>query len=166
MHSINASGHKYGLVYPGIQRASNRIANHVAEEIAAIGPYRLITNGCDLPVLAFTVAPEVTNYTVFDVSARMRESGWLVPAYTFPANREDLSVLRVVVRAGLTNDMADMFLTNLRKQNRMARVTRGSHARTTPRGARKLPPLAHRLPHVADPDGLASRLRDGDRLRD
>jgi glutamate decarboxylase len=67
-------------------------------------------------VLAFTPAPSVANYTVFDVSARLREFGWLVPAYTFPENREDLSVLRVVVRAGLTRDMADLFLADLRKQ--------------------------------------------------
>ena len=53
---------------------------------------------------------------MFDVSARLRERGWLVPAYTFPENREDLSVLRVVVRAGLTTDMADLFLADLRKQ--------------------------------------------------
>ena len=53
---------------------------------------------------------------MFDVSARLREFGWLVPAYTFPKNREDLSVLRVVVRAGLTNDMADLFLADMRKQ--------------------------------------------------
>lgn len=26
------------------------------------------------------LAPEVKNYTVFDVSARLREEGWLVPA--------------------------------------------------------------------------------------
>jgi glutamate decarboxylase len=53
---------------------------------------------------------------VFDVSARLREFGWLVPAYTFPENRQDLSVLRVVVRAGMTVDMADLFLADLRKQ--------------------------------------------------
>jgi glutamate decarboxylase len=99
-----------------VQRSSNRIARHIAQQIAAIGPYRLITDGSDLPVLAFTLAPSVTNYTVFDVSARLRENGWLVPAYTFPKNREDLSVLRVVVRAGLTTDMADLFLTDLGKQ--------------------------------------------------
>ena len=174
VHSINASGHKYGLVYPGVgwaiwrdkealprdlvfdvnylggsmptfalnfsrpgsevlaqyfmflalgkdgyeevQRASNRIARHIANEIAAIGPYRLITDGSDLPVVAFTLAAEATNYTVFDVSARLREFGWLVPAYTFPKNRDDLSVLRIVVRAGLTTDMADLFLADLRKQ--------------------------------------------------
>ena len=174
VHSINASGHKYGLVYPGVgwaiwrdeaalprdlvfdvnylggsmptfalnfsrpgsevlaqyfmflslgrqgyeevQRASSRIAQHIARELTHIGPYRLITDGSGLPVVAFALKPEVTNYTVFDVSARLRESGWLVPAYTFPENRTDLSVLRVVVRAGLTNDMADLFLRDVRKQ--------------------------------------------------
>jgi len=174
VHSINASGHKYGLVYPGvgwaiwrdaaalprdlvfevnylggkmptfalnfsrpgsevlaqyfmflalgkegygdIQRASNRVACYIAAEIAKIGPYRLITDGSELPVLAFTVRDEITNYTVFDVSASLRERGWLVPAYTFPEHREDLSVLRVVVRAGMTSDMADAFLADLRKQ--------------------------------------------------
>ena len=82
------------------------------------------------------------NYTVFDVSARLREFGWLVPAYTFPANREDLSVLRVVVRAGITNDMADLFLANMRKQTDVARVARGSDAEATRRGGPQLPTLA------------------------
>jgi glutamate decarboxylase len=174
VQSINASGHKYGLVYPGVgwaiwrdqealprelvfdvnylggsmptfalnfsrpgseviaqyymfvslgaegyravQQGSSRVAQHIAREIAAIGPYRLLTDGTDLPVFAFTLKPEVKNYTVFDVSARLREQGWLVPAYTFPENRQDLSVLRVVVRAGMSRDMADLFLDAVRKQ--------------------------------------------------
>jgi glutamate decarboxylase len=37
-----------------------------------------------------------------------------VPAYTFPANREDLAVLRVVCRNGFTDDLAGMFLDDLR----------------------------------------------------
>jgi glutamate decarboxylase len=174
VHSINASGHKYGLVYPGvgwaiwrekdclpsdlvfevnylggsmptfalnfsrpgseviaqyymfvslgfdgykeIQCASSAIAQHIAKEIEEIGPYWTLTDGSDLPVFAFALKPEVTNYSVFDVSARLREEGWLVPAYTFPEKREDLAVLRVVVRAGFTRDMADLFLGSLRKQ--------------------------------------------------
>jgi glutamate decarboxylase len=174
VQSINASGHKYGLVYPGVgwaiwrdrealpqdlvfevnylggkmptfalnfsrpgsevvaqyymfvalgaygfravQEASSSIAQHIAKQISFIGPYRLITDGSELPVFAFALEPEIKNYTVFDVSARLREQGWLVPAYTFPEKREDLSVLRVVVRAGFTRDMADLFLEGLRKQ--------------------------------------------------
>jgi len=102
--------------YEEVQRASNRIAGHIAKEIASMGPYRLITDGSELPVVAFALSPDVTKYTVFDVSARLREFGWLVPAYTFPENRTDLSVLRVVVRGGLTTDMADLFLADVRKQ--------------------------------------------------
>jgi glutamate decarboxylase len=67
-------------------------------------------------VFAFALAPEVTNYTVFDVSDRLRQNGWLVPAYTFPENRQDLSVLRIVIRAGMTHEMADHLLDDLRRQ--------------------------------------------------
>jgi glutamate decarboxylase len=174
VQSINASGHKYGLVYPGVgwalwrdsaalpaelifdvnylgghmptfalnfsrpgsevvtqylmftslgrdgyravQQRSSDIARRLAAEIAQIGPYRLISDASDLPVFAFALAPEVTNYTVFDVSDRLRERGWLIPAYTFPANRTDLSVLRIVVRAGMTNEMADLLLRDLRSR--------------------------------------------------
>jgi glutamate decarboxylase len=158
VQSINASGHKFGLVYPGVgwavwrdRRALPRelvfdvnylgghmptfalnfsrpgseviaqyfmfmslgrsgytsvmsqlrdLATHISSAIGELGPYRLITDGTELPVFAFALAPEIKNYTVFDVSERLRERGWLVPAYSFPTNREDLSVLRVVVRAG------------------------------------------------------------------
>jgi glutamate decarboxylase len=174
VQSINASGHKYGLVYPGVgwaiwrekealprdlvfdvnylggsmptfalnfsrpgseviaqyfmfvslgaagyravQQGSSAVAQHIAREVAKIGPYRLLTDGSDLPVFAFALAPEVTNYSVFDVSDRLRQEGWLVPAYSFPENRQDLAVLRVVVRAGMSYDMANLFVAALRKQ--------------------------------------------------
>ncbi len=174
VQSINASGHKYGLVYPGVgwavwrdhsalpedlvfrvnylggnmptfalnfsrpgsevvaqyfmfmslgrdgytetMRKLREIATYLADSIEQIGPYRLISRGDQLPVFAFTLAPEVTNYTVFDVSDRLRQGGWLVPAYTFPENRQDLSVLRIVVRSGMHIDMADKLLELLRRQ--------------------------------------------------
>jgi glutamate decarboxylase len=174
VQSINASGHKYGLVYPGVGWAIWRntealpadlifdvnylgghmptfalnfsrpgseviaqyfmfmslgregyqhviqtaqdVARQISAGIAEIGPYRLLTDGSDLPVFAFTLAPEVENYSVFDVSDRLRMRGWLVPAYTFPENRQDLSVLRIVVRAGMNHDMADLLLEHLREQ--------------------------------------------------
>ena len=169
--SINTSGHKYGLVYPGVgwavwrtkealpaelvfnvnylggnmptfalnfsrpgsevvaqyytflrlghagfrqvQRASRDIAQYVSGQIEAMGPFALITRGDQLPVFAFTTKPEITAYDVFDVSRRLRERGWLVPAYTFPENRTDLAVLRVVVRNGFSRDLADLLLADL-----------------------------------------------------
>ena len=67
-------------------------------------------------MFAFTLRPDVRNYTVFDVSERLRERGWLVPAYSFPADREDLSVLRIVVRAGMHRDMAEQLIDALREK--------------------------------------------------
>jgi len=173
VQSINASGHKYGLVYPGVgwalwrnedalprdlvfdvnylgghmptfalnfsrpgsevvaqyfmfttlgregyqrvMQAAQDVATHLSSEIGKMGPYRLITEGRDLPVFAFAINPDVTNYTVFDVSDKLRQHGWLVPAYTFPENRQDLSVLRIVVRAGMTMQMAEALLEHLRE---------------------------------------------------
>jgi glutamate decarboxylase len=172
VQSINASGHKYGLVYPGVgwaiwrdkaalpsdlvfdvnylgghmptfslnfsrpgsevvaqyfmfaslgregytatMRNLQQTAMHISEGVSELGPYRLVSDGSELPVFAFTLAPKVTNYTVFDVSDRLRERGWLVPAYTFPENRQDLSVLRIVVRAGMHLEMADQLLNHMR----------------------------------------------------
>ncbi|MDC0773808.1 glutamate decarboxylase [Streptomyces sp. HD] len=169
--SINTSGHKYGLVYPGVgwalwrdrealpeelvfrvnylggdmptfalnfsrpgaqvvaqyysflrlgrdgyravQQASRDVAAKVADAVQQLGDFRLLTRGDELPVFAFTTAPEVTAYDVFDVSRRLREKGWLVPAYTFPPNREDLSVLRVVCRNGFSEDLAELFVEDL-----------------------------------------------------
>ena len=155
--SINASGHKYGLVYPGVgwmiwrdaealpedlifwvnylgdnmptfalnfsrpgaqvvaqyynflrlgfdgyrrvQQYARDVAMYPAGEIEKLGPFELLTRGDELPVFAFKLRDDVKNFTVFDVSTALRERGWQVPAYTFPANREDLAALRVVVAA-------------------------------------------------------------------
>jgi glutamate decarboxylase len=97
---------------------AQRVARRISQGVAEMGPYNLISDGSDLPVFAFALDPSVENYTVFDVSDRLRQHGWLVPAYTFPANREDLNVLRVVVRAGMTHDMADLLLEHLGHETR------------------------------------------------
>jgi glutamate decarboxylase len=102
--------------YCRVMQGAQEVALHLSSQIAEMGPYRLVSEGTDLPVFAFALAPEVENYSVFDVSDRLRQRGWLVPAYTFPENRQDLSVLRIVVRAGMTHEMADHLLEYLREQ--------------------------------------------------
>jgi glutamate decarboxylase len=101
--------------YRAVQQAARDVATGMAGRIEALGDFRLLTRGDELPVFAFTTAPDVTAYDVFDVSRRLRESGWLVPAYTFPANREDLSVLRVVCRNGFSADLAELLTQDLER---------------------------------------------------
>ena len=172
--SINTSGHKYGLVYPGVgwvvwrdtdalpgdlifwvnylgdnmptfalnfsrpgaqvvaqyynflrlgfdgyaavQGYARDVATTLSAQIAELGPFELLTRGDELPVFAFTLADGIDNYSVFDVSNSLRERGWLLPAYTFPKNREDLAALRVVVKRGFGHDMANLLVEDIKRQ--------------------------------------------------
>jgi glutamate/tyrosine decarboxylase-like PLP-dependent enzyme len=81
--------------YRKIQQACRDTAMYLSSKIAQMGPFDLITNGGDIPVFAWKLKDEVaaqTNYTLFDLADKLRERGWLVPAYTMPKNREDLAV--------------------------------------------------------------------------
>jgi glutamate decarboxylase len=91
------------------------VARYTADAVAKAGPFRLITDGSELPVFAFALDGDDRGFTVFDLSERLRDRGWLVPAYTFPENRQDLAVLRVVVRNGMSRDLADLLIADLRR---------------------------------------------------
>ena len=68
----------------------------------------------DLPVVTFRLAGE-PGYTVFDISEKLRERGWIVPAYTMAPNAQDIAVLRVVVIDSLSRDMVDMLLADIQR---------------------------------------------------
>ena len=100
--------------YRRVQLSCRAVAKRLSTTIAGLGPFRLLTDGTQLPVFAFVVDGDQP-FSVFDVSAGLREQGWLVPAYTFPKNREDIAALRIVVRNGFTHDLADLLLDDLRR---------------------------------------------------
>jgi glutamate decarboxylase len=171
VHSINTSGHKYGLVYPGVgwalwrdadslpeelvfrvnylggdtptmalnfsrpgaqvvaqyyaflrhgrqgyyevQKACRDTARWTADGVAALGPFELLSDGSELPVFAFKLKDGGGHYTVYDIADHLRQRGWLVPAYSFPANLEDTNVIRIVVRNGFSRDLAKMLIDDL-----------------------------------------------------
>ena len=170
--SINVSGHKYGLTYPGLgfvvwrskddlpedlifhvnylggdmptftlnfSRPGNQIigqyynfvrlgregyrriietlrdiAMHLSTEIAAMGPFEVVSDGSAEPVLAFKLK-DPSRFTVFHVSEALRMGGWQVPAYTMPENATDVAVLRIVVREGFGMDLASDLLEALQR---------------------------------------------------
>lgn len=48
-----------------------------------------------------------------DLSNRLRQDGWTVPAYTLPKNRVDDWVLRIVVKESFTMDMANLLIQSI-----------------------------------------------------
>jgi len=95
-----------------VQLTCRDVATSLSATIAATGAFDLLTDGSELPVFAFVVR-EGEPFSAFDVSAALRESGWLVPAYTFPKDREDIAALRIVVRNGFSHDLAGMLMDDL-----------------------------------------------------
>jgi glutamate decarboxylase len=192
--SINTSGHKYGLVYPGVgwvlwrdsdalpqelvfnvnylggnmptfalnfsrpgsevvaqyytffrlgtegfravQQSARDVATFLSGRIEAMPEFRLLSRGDELPVFAFTTNESVTGWDVFALSRALRERGWQVPAYTFPEDRQDLSVLRIVCRNGFSHDLADLLLADLRGAVEQLNSNSGDGAATGPAGFR------------------------------
>ncbi|WP_099023247.1 glutamate decarboxylase [Mycolicibacterium palauense] len=161
--SINVSGHKYGLTYPGIgfvvwrsaeylpeelvfrvnylggdmptftlnfSRPGNQVvgqyynflrlgrdgftevmrclsetARWIADELEQMPMFEVISDGSAIPVVSFRLV-DGAEYSVFDISAMLRGYGWQVPAYTMPDDATDVAVLRIVVREGLSANLA------------------------------------------------------------
>ena len=173
VHSINASGHKFGLVYPGmgwalwrdgsalpeelvmrvsylggdmptfglnfsrpgaqvllqyynflrlgregyrrVQQACQDVAMHLSGEISKMGMFELLSDGADIPVFAWRLREgHKRMWDLYDLSNKLRERGWQVPAYPMPANMQDITVMRVVVRNGVSMDLAELLLSDIR----------------------------------------------------
>jgi glutamate decarboxylase len=171
--SINASGHKYGLVYPGVGwlifRDESDLPDELVFSVNYLGGeeetftlnfskaatmvlaqyYNFIRLGFDgykrimetcmenakylmkvakeggrahslvpmdklfMPVLVFKSAHEKISGA--ELSAVLRQSGWIVPAYTLPPNAESVEVMRVVIRESFSRDMAEMLVDDMRQ---------------------------------------------------
>ncbi|MFF3037439.1 glutamate decarboxylase [Arthrobacter citreus] len=175
VHSISTSGHKYGLVYPGlgwvvwrerqwlpedlifyvsylggdmptfalnfsrpgaqvvlqfymflrlgfdgykkVQQACQDVALYLSHGISEIGPFELWNDGSDIPVFAWRLKEGHTDrWTLYNLADRLRTKGWLVPAYPMPDNLGNLTVERIVVRNGLSMDLAGRLLKDIQDE--------------------------------------------------
>ena len=172
--SISTSGHKYGLVYPGlgwviwrdksylpadmsfsvnylganitqvglnfsrpaaqilaqyynfihlgmdgyreIHSNSMDIAEYCHDKIGRMPCFENYSKTLDNPLFIWRMKPEYdkkANWTLFDLQDKLMQKGWMVPAYTMPKNIEDMVVMRIVVRQGMSRDMADMLIGDI-----------------------------------------------------
>jgi glutamate decarboxylase len=172
--SISTSGHKYGLVYPGlgwviwkgkeylpeemsfsvnylgasitqvglnfsrpaaqiiaqyynfihlgmegykeIHSNSMAIAEYCHDAIGKMPCFQNYAKKLDNPLFIWMLDPEYdkkANWTLFDLQDKLMQSGWMVPAYTMPKDIEDMVVMRIVVRQGMSRDMADMLMADI-----------------------------------------------------
>ncbi|MDR5700824.1 glutamate decarboxylase [Agromyces aerolatus] len=173
VNSISTSGHKYGLVYPGVgwvvwrntavlpesmifhvsylggdmptlalnfsrpgsqvllqyyqflrlgfegyrevQQNSIDVATYLSSEIEKIGPFSLVSKGDTIPVFAWVLKEGHTDkWTLYDLADRLRMKGWLVPAYPMADDMSDVVLQRIVVKVGLSRDLASALLADIK----------------------------------------------------
>jgi glutamate decarboxylase len=100
--------------YQRIHQTCQDIAMNLSKNLEDTGVFEILHDGHCLPVLCFKLKdPDNVNFTVFDLSDRLRMMGWQVPAYSMPENLTNLSVMRVVVREGMSRELATLLMENI-----------------------------------------------------
>ncbi|MEP7035786.1 MAG: pyridoxal-dependent decarboxylase, partial [Actinomycetota bacterium] len=104
--------------YKGIHDASYEVGQYLASEIAKLGPFELLCDSSPatgIPTVTWRIREgDDPGYTLFDLADRLRERGWQVPAYTLTGTASDIPVQRILVRLGVSRDLASLLMDDLR----------------------------------------------------
>ncbi len=103
--------------YKEVQQACMDIATYAHDEIAKMKPFVNYSDSVENPLFVWHMDEEyfkTAKWTLFDLQAELQTSGWMVPAYTMPADLKEMVVMRIVVRNGMSKDLTDMLLGDIR----------------------------------------------------
>lgn len=105
--------------YAKIHGACYGTARWFAAELAGLGPFEIIYGGdpaAGIPCVSWKLRDGLkVPFGLYDLADRLRVRGWQVPAYSMPPDREDLVVQRILVRNGVTRDLASALLGDFRR---------------------------------------------------
>jgi glutamate decarboxylase len=99
--------------YEQIVRTMLANASELGSRLGAIDGLELVSDGSVFPIVTVR-AGDPQQIDVTTLSHVLRERGWIVPAYTLPADAEHITVLRMVVKENFSRDMVDMLVHDLR----------------------------------------------------
>ena len=116
--------------YVKVQNAAYTVAQRIAEGIRELDLFDLVFDADPakgIPAVTWT-ARDGDDGKLFDLAQELRMRGWLVPAYTLPPDQQQHAVQRIVVRHGMSIDMAELLLADMRRSlDALARAPRGAH---------------------------------------
>jgi glutamate decarboxylase len=104
--------------YRKVHDACYLAGSFLAKEVVKLGPFELL---CDanpqtgIPSVAWRIREgEDPGYTLYDLADRLRVRGWQVPAYPLTGSVSDIAVQRILVRQGVSRDMGELLLQDLK----------------------------------------------------
>jgi glutamate decarboxylase len=101
--------------YTRIVRHTLDNAIHLRQRLVDSGYFVIMNETQRIPVVALTLSPKAKNFNEFDVSAKVRERGWVLSAYSMPPDAQDVRSLRVVVRPHLNRTVIDSLAQDIIK---------------------------------------------------
>lgn len=103
--------------YRKIHQACYQTAAYFADELSKLGPFEIIYNGRGgIPGLLWTLKEaDTAGFSLYSLSEKLRSRGWQVPAYSMPEDRKDLVVMRALVRHGVSRDLIDLLLCDIKR---------------------------------------------------
>jgi glutamate decarboxylase len=103
--------------YRKIHSACYETAEYIAREIEGLGPFEILYDGnmdSGIPAVCWKLKDGTDpGFSLYDLADRLRSLGWQVPAYTLPANRQDLAIQRILVRHGVSRDLGSLLVRDM-----------------------------------------------------
>jgi len=103
--------------YRRIHQACVDTAQFLAQEIRAMGLFDVLYDGKGgLPAVAYRLKPGTApGFSLYDLSDRVRMRGWQIASYPLPPGRQQTVVQRILVRHGVSRDMARLLVADLNR---------------------------------------------------
>ncbi|TWT61752.1 glutamate decarboxylase [Rubinisphaera italica] len=105
--------------YRKIHSACYETAQYIASEIEKLGPFEVIYNGemdAGIPAVCWKMKEDANaGFSLYDMADRLRSRGWQVPAYSLPANMQELSIQRILVRQGVSRDLGALLVEDMKR---------------------------------------------------
>lgn len=90
------------------------ISRLLKEGLVKTGLFDIISKDVGVHLVAFSLK-DSSKFTVFHIAEALRKFGWIVPAYTMPADAEHVAVLRVVVREDFSRSLQQRLVSDFEK---------------------------------------------------
>jgi glutamate decarboxylase len=104
--------------YRQVHTACYETAQYLADEIEKLGPFEIIFRGemdRGIPAMCWKLKEGADpGFNLYDFADRLCTRGWQVPAYSLPAHCEDVVIQRILVRQGVSRDLAALLLEAMR----------------------------------------------------
>lgn len=119
--------------YKGVQQACVDTAQWLADEISKLGPFEMFYDGRGgLPALSYTLKEGDWGFSLYDLSDKVRQHGWQIASYPLPNDRQDTVIQRILIRHGISRDMAALLLRDIKAAIEYYKVHPVSHSSDTP----------------------------------